>query len=1403
MTTLRDAPAQPAPATPDTTPRADRVAQAAAKWAEELAALGGRDPLLNFRDLKVGTLDLAAADPEARKKLLDGEQVTVSRLFPHEPLRSSALRSARAIRDQARELAQERGMDTVMLAIGIATWANPFAAHRPTAPVLLRRAIVTARDPAETDFFVEVSSAVEINPVLLHALDSQLGLRFGPDDLRDRRGKLRYPVMVERLREFAPAHVVDGFAIAHRAVLGTFAVEPLGASNDIAALGAELEGHDVVAAVAGDPTAAKRLRDAGAGPALRPEHVILQADATQADVVGAVASGRHLRVDAPPGTGRTQTVANAAAELVGRGKRVLVVSPKRTTLMDLLDRLTGAGVGDVVLDLTTAQAEAGAVHKVIDAAQRLATESPARETLGSAATDGAESSTDESVESTPRDGLSARRRLATSDDEGPLQRYLEALHRRRDPWGCTAYDVMAAVAGTAPETRSSARVPREQLTRLGPGTREALRVKLRTYAELGGLTEASRTSPWSSDAVSRAETAAEVRTALTELQSTTLFTLRNLATRAAVEVGLPGPDSPAEAFETVQLLADVAATLEFFRPEIWSAPLEEYVAATADHRWRAEHGARTGPMARRRLRLQIRDLQNAPSGRPSRSVVHVRLVAALDQLTTWRQCARDPRPPRTGPHLHGAVVAAQAVRAQLASIAGATELGDLSGMPFGELARRLVELAAADDVLLALPMLAELRADLEAAGLGDLLTVLTRREVGPDHAEAAFAYAWQVSVLALWRAQDPVLGKFDAAAYERRLAEYRTADQAALETASGGVLAGRALRFAEVAAEYEGQAAVVLDSARTGKAPGTLRELVGAAPDVSMAAVPCWVLPPLAVSRTVPPRRLFDVVIIEDAGLLSPAEAVPAVARGARVVLVGSDEQLVPPPFSTTVEPIPEVEEQPTSYDVFAENDQLRRTSVFEALEGVLPQLPLATGYRVGDDRLIGCATRGAYRGRFAPIPGVGGPCRLVHELVAGDPEKNGADSSEAEVRRVVELILEHARTRPHESLGVVTLSRPHAARVDAALRTALIRSPDLAPFLREDREEPFFVKDVDQVAGDVRDAVILTLGYGRSVDGRVLYRFGALDRPGGDRRLSAVVTCSRERTTVVSSFGADDLSPRRLTTAGGRALRDFLAYAEHQSYDPNPNDGDTLAVAAAHRLKAAGASVVLGHGTGLGRVEVAVRHPLRRDRFVLAIETDGPAYAAAASVRERDRIRPEQLARRGWSIHRVWSAVWAADPDGETARLVDAYAKAVADADAYDWAKAAAETDVVSGLPDPPRWVTAPPDAAAAEPGKSDEAAGSADEPGHAGDGGVSDEPASTGPSPRPNLARNRTIAEYTYRELAALARCFEFGEPALTEEELIAKLADELGLLRPGPRSDDVLRHAVRLARAGAPPL
>ncbi|HEY6314919.1 MAG TPA: AAA domain-containing protein [Streptosporangiaceae bacterium] len=150
-----------------------------------------------------------------------------------------------------------------------------------------------------------------------------------------------------------------------------------------------------------------------------------------------------------------------------------------------------------------------------------------------------------------------------------------------------------------------------------------------------------------------------------------------------------------------------------------------------------------------------------------------------------------------------------------------------------------------------------------------------------------------------------------------------------------------------------------------------------------------------------------------------------------------------------------------------------------------------------------------------------------------------------AEVTRVVELILEHACARPDESLGVIALGIKHAERIDLALREALAGvGSGVEAFFADDVPEPFFVKNLERVLGDERDAIILSIGYGKHPDGRMRYQWGPLLRDGGERRLNVAATRAKHRLTVVSSFSSHDVDPERLTKAGARLLAEYLEYA-------------------------------------------------------------------------------------------------------------------------------------------------------------------------------------------------------------------------------------------------------------------
>ena len=144
--------------------------KALTEWSGELIDLGGRNTLLYFRDLKVGSLDLAGAEPNALDDLLDGRTVTLSRLYPLAEDRTAQARRCRAVRAKAKENLEERGLLTLSLGVGMATWTNTRGTAVPNAPVLLRSVSLTPRGGAEEDFDLAATDDWEFNPTLAHML---------------------------------------------------------------------------------------------------------------------------------------------------------------------------------------------------------------------------------------------------------------------------------------------------------------------------------------------------------------------------------------------------------------------------------------------------------------------------------------------------------------------------------------------------------------------------------------------------------------------------------------------------------------------------------------------------------------------------------------------------------------------------------------------------------------------------------------------------------------------------------------------------------------------------------------------------------------------------------------------------------------------------------------------------------------------------------------------------------------------------------------------------------------------------------------------------------------------------------------------------------------------------------
>ena len=208
-------------------------------------------------------------------------------------------------------------------------------------------------------------------------------------------------------------------------------------------------------------------------------------------------------------------------------------------------------------------------------------------------------------------------------------------------------------------------------------------------------------------------------------------------------------------------------------------------------------------------------------------------------------------------------------------------------------------------------------------------------------------------------------------------------------------------------------------------------------------------------------------------------------------------------------------------------------------------------------------------------------------------------------------------------------------------------------------REEPLFIKNLENVQGDERDVIFISMTYGPREPGvRVFQRFGPINSDVGWRRLNVLFTRSRKRMHIFSSMGSEDIIATSTSKRGIHALRDFLRFCEtgilHKTERETGRDPDSdFEIAVIARLRDEGFECVPQVGVAGFFIDVAVVDPGNRGRYLMGIECDGATYHSAKSVRDRDRLRQTILERLGWQIRRIWSTDWFRNPDAELRPII------------------------------------------------------------------------------------------------------------------------------------------------------
>lgn len=470
--------------------------------------------------------------------------------------------------------------------------------------------------------------------------------------------------------------------------------------------------------------------------------------------------------------------------------------------------------------------------------------------------------------------------------------------------------------------------------------------------------------------------------------------------------------------------------------------------------------------------------------------------------------------------------------------------------------------------------------------------------------------------------------------------------------------------------------------------------------EVVLQVKPVWLMSPLSISDTLPLETgQFDVVIFDEASQIKLEEAIPTVFRAAQVIVVGDEMQLPPTNFFSAKDSRDESEMlsfedegEVIEYDLSAE-------SFLSHSARNLPSTLLGWHYRSRHEALISYSNHAFYSGELLTIPDrkarLGGDAEILSNEAADGAEnvdellarsisfhsiENGVYSDRrntAEADYIAHTVRELLKRETGLTIGIVAFSEAQQDEIESSL-SRLGRSDEdfenrlAAEFEREEEGQfcGLFVKNLENVQGDERDIIILSVCYAPDVQGKMRMNFGPINQSGGEKRLNVIFSRSRIHMAVVSTIRHHQITNDY--NDGANCLKGFLEYSAAVSKGEANNADRVLGMISTHPdpdfqntltdnpiieqirsgLEERGLEVTEGVGQSRFKVDLAVREP-GEALYRVAIMIDGPHHYAIQNSLERCLLRSGILRAFGWKVCEVLIKDWYHNPDEILSRIV------------------------------------------------------------------------------------------------------------------------------------------------------
>lgn len=401
---------------------------------------------------------------------------------------------------------------------------------------------------------------------------------------------------------------------------------------------------------------------------------------------------------------------------------------------------------------------------------------------------------------------------------------------------------------------------------------------------------------------------------------------------------------------------------------------------------------------------------------------------------------------------------------------------------------------------------------------------------------------------------------------------------------------------------------------------------------------PCFLMSPLSAAQYLAAdAKKFDLVIFDEASQIPTSEAVGPIARGNALIVAGDPQQMPPSDYFSV-----SASTDDESGDTVKTEDA--ESLLDDCISIEMPRIRLSFHYRSRHESLIEFSNRSFYGGDLFTFPSYDN--RVSHvsfQYVNLKSAKTSNELSNEETKAIlnaVKVILENPQNEG-KSFGVIVFNLRQQELLQDKITDFFDKNPKLAA-LAAKSEDKWFVKNLENVQGDERDIIILSIGFAKGKNGKAVIN-GPLALDKGERRLNVAASRSKEQMIVISTIRYLDIDAEGAKNKGAKNLKDFLYYAEKSSSGSfaSNNEGAKDNVTALLKRDIESAGKGYQADLSIGNSEFRISLGIRKEgdkQYKLGLLLDDSPLSKNISCRDRFYVETTMLKGLRWRLMRVYT---------------------------------------------------------------------------------------------------------------------------------------------------------------------